>query len=150
MSTSPSPSPDAPLRHSPARACRVEDVPRWDIETDVAVIGFGISGACAAIEAKSAGAEVLIFEVAAASGGSAALSGGDIYLGGNGGTPAQKAAGFDDSTEDLFKYLMLAGGPGADAQRARMAIPRYGQPEDIAGLPEIERAKAALRSAGGT
>jgi NAD(P)-dependent dehydrogenase (short-subunit alcohol dehydrogenase family) len=27
-----------------------------------------------------------------------------------------------------------AGGPGADAQRARMAIPRYGQPEDIAGL----------------
>ncbi len=27
-----------------------------------------------------------------------------------------------------------AGGPGADAQRARMAIPRYGKPEDIAGL----------------
>ncbi len=27
-----------------------------------------------------------------------------------------------------------AGGPGADAPRARMAIPRYGQPEDIAGL----------------
>jgi len=27
-----------------------------------------------------------------------------------------------------------AGGPGADAQRARMAIPRYCQPEDIAGL----------------
>lgn len=27
-----------------------------------------------------------------------------------------------------------AAGPGADAQRARMAIPRYGQPEDIAGL----------------
>ena len=27
-----------------------------------------------------------------------------------------------------------ANGAGADAQRARMAIPRYGQPEDIAGL----------------
>lgn len=27
-----------------------------------------------------------------------------------------------------------ANGGGADAQRARMAIPRYGQPEDIAGL----------------
>ena len=106
--------------YSPSRPLRLDELERWDIETDVAVVGFGISGACAAIEAKSAGADVLIFEVAAASGGSAALSGGDIYLGGNGGTPAQKAAGFDDSTEDFYKYLMLAGGPGADEARVRL------------------------------
>ena len=106
--------------YSPSRPLRLNEVEHWDFETDVAVIGFGISGACAAIEAKTAGAEVLIFEVAAASGGSAALSGGDIYLGGNGGTPAQKAAGFDDQTEDFYKYLMLAGGPGADEARVRL------------------------------
>ncbi|CAB1367650.1 FAD-dependent oxidoreductase [Denitratisoma oestradiolicum] len=106
--------------YSPSRPLRLSDVERWDIETDVAVIGFGISGACAAIEAKNAGAQVTIFEVAAASGGSAALSGGDIYLGGNGGTPAQKAAGFEDQTEDFVKYLMMAGGPGADEARVRL------------------------------
>ena len=64
------PSPQASPHHSPARACRVEDVPRWDIETDVAVIGFGAAGSCAAIEARAAGAEVHVFEVAAAPGGS--------------------------------------------------------------------------------
>ena len=106
--------------YSPSRPLRLDQVERWDIETDVAVVGFGISGACAAIEAKTAGARVTVFEVAAASGGSAALSGGDIYLGGNGGTPAQKAAGFDDRTEDFFNYLMLAGGPGADEARVRL------------------------------
>ena len=34
-------------------------MPRWDIETDVAVIGFGAAGSCAAIEARAAGADVV-------------------------------------------------------------------------------------------
>ena len=42
--------------YSPSRPLRLDQVERWDIETDVAVVGFGISGACAAIEAKTAGA----------------------------------------------------------------------------------------------
>lgn len=105
---------------SPSRPCRVEDVVRWDIETDVAIIGFGAAGTCAAIEARQAGAAVEVFEVAAAAGGSAALSGGEVYVGGSGGTSVQKAAGFEDTTEDLFQYLMMAGGPGADAERVRL------------------------------
>lgn len=105
---------------SASRPLRLSEVARWDIETDVAVVGFGIAGACAAIEAQAAGAQVTIFEVAAAAGGSAALSGGDFYLGGNGGTPAQRAAGFEDSTEDFHTYLMMAGGPGADEARVRL------------------------------
>ncbi|MCK0508191.1 FAD-dependent oxidoreductase [Aromatoleum anaerobium] len=105
---------------SPSRPCRVEDVPHWDSETDVVIVGFGAAGSCAAIEARRAGAEVTIFEVAAAAGGSAALSGGEVYVGGSGGTSAQRAAGFEDSTEDLFKYLMMAGGPGADEARVRV------------------------------
>ena len=32
---------------SPARPCRVEDVARWDMETDVAIVGFGAAGTCA-------------------------------------------------------------------------------------------------------
>ena len=87
--------------YGPARPCRIEDVPRWDIETDVAVIGFGAAGSCAAIEARAAGADVHVFEVAAAPGGSASWSGGEVYVGGSGGTRVQREHGFEDSTEDL-------------------------------------------------
>ena len=118
MNTPPSQQTSPP--HSPARTCRVEDVPRWDIETDVAVIGFGAAGSCAAIEARAAGADVHVFEVAAAPGGSASWSGGEVYVGGSGGTRVQREHGFEDSTEDLYTYLMMAGGPGADADRVRV------------------------------
>ena len=52
MSIPAAPTPHSPPPRAPARACRVEDVPRWDIDTDVAVIGFGAAGSCAAIEAR--------------------------------------------------------------------------------------------------
>jgi succinate dehydrogenase/fumarate reductase flavoprotein subunit len=105
---------------SPSRPCPLADVPRWDLETDVVVIGFGAAGASAAIGALSAGAAVSIFEVASGSGGTSAMAGGDIYLGGGGGTPAQRANGFEDDTEDFFRYMMLAGGPDADEERTRL------------------------------
>ncbi|QEE23386.1 FAD-dependent oxidoreductase [Rhodanobacter glycinis] len=106
--------------HTPARACRIEDVPRWDIETDVAIVGFGAAGSCAAIEARGAGAHVHVFELASAGGGSAALSGGEVYVGGSGGTEVQRAVGFEDDTEDLYNYLVMSGGPAADAERVRV------------------------------
>jgi 3-oxo-5alpha-steroid 4-dehydrogenase len=108
------------ISFTPARPCRLEDVPGWDIETDVAIVGFGAAGSCAAIEARVAGAEVQVFEVASAAGGSAALSGGEVYVGGNGGTDVQRAAGFLDDTEDFYRYLLMSGGPAADAERVRL------------------------------
>jgi 3-oxo-5alpha-steroid 4-dehydrogenase len=90
------------------------DVPRWDMETDVAIIGFGATGACAAIEAANAGAQVMLFERNSGSGGASGLSGGEIYLGGSGGTDIQRAAGFSDTTEDFAAYLKMAGGPCVD------------------------------------
>jgi len=98
----------------------LREVPQWDNETDVIVVGFGAAGSCAAIEALNAGARVVVVEVSAGAGGSAALSGGEVYVGGSGGTPAQRAAGFEDSTEDLYNYLMMAGGPGVDEARVRL------------------------------
>ncbi len=106
--------------YSPAHPYRLERVERWDMETDVAIVGFGAAGTCAAIEAAQAGARVRVFEVAGAAGGSAALSGGEVYVGGSGGTPIQRAAGFEDSTEDFYRYLMLCGGPGADEVKVRL------------------------------
>lgn len=90
------------------------EVPAWDYETDVAIIGFGAAGACAAIEAAAAGSRVMLFERNSGSGGASALSGGEIYIGGNGGSDAQIAAGFEDSTADMAAYLKAAGGPCHD------------------------------------
>lgn len=98
-------------RHTPFPAAQV---PHWDEETDVAVIGFGATGACAAIEAADAGAKVMLFERNSGSGGASGLSGGEIYIGGGGGTDAQRAAGFEDSTQDFARYLKMAGGPCVD------------------------------------
>lgn len=97
--------------HKPFPASEVK---AWDYTCDVAVIGFGAAGACAAIEAADAGAKVILFERNSGSGGASGLSGGEIYIGGGGGTEVQRAAGFEDSTEDFAKYLKMAGGPCAD------------------------------------
>jgi 3-oxo-5alpha-steroid 4-dehydrogenase len=88
------------------------EIARWDAQADVVIAGFGAAGATAAIEARAAGADVIVVERAGAGGGSAANSGGVIYLGG--GTPTQKACGFEDTPEEMFKYLMAACGPSPD------------------------------------
>jgi 3-oxo-5alpha-steroid 4-dehydrogenase len=70
---------------------------------DVVVVGFGIAGGCAALEAARAGARVLLLERAAVHGGTSSLSGGHFYLGG--GTAVQQATGHEDSVEEMVKYL---------------------------------------------
>ncbi len=58
-----------------------------------------------------------MLERASAGGGSSALCGGFIYLGG--GTRVQKLNGFDDTVEDMFKYLM-AMTPNPDEEKIRL------------------------------
>ncbi|MEE2662864.1 MAG: FAD-dependent oxidoreductase [Myxococcota bacterium] len=89
------------------------EIASWDVECDLLVVGFGIAGACAAIEGAQAGMRVLVLERAGGAGGTSAMSGGLVYLGG--GTPIQKACGFEDSPEEMFKYMMAACGPDPDA-----------------------------------
>jgi 3-oxo-5alpha-steroid 4-dehydrogenase len=106
-----------------ADAHTVEAVPlasagAFDHETDVLVVGFGCAGAAAALEARAAGAEVLVLERFSGPGGSSAQSGGEIYLGG--GTRVQKACGFDDTPQDMFRYLEAALGPHADPVKLRL------------------------------
>ena len=71
---------------------------------DVVVVGFGIAGGCAALEAARAGARVLLLERAAVHGGTSSMSGGHFYLGG--GTAVQQATGHEDSPEEMYKYLV--------------------------------------------
>ena len=73
---------------------------------DVVVVGFGIAGGCAALEAARAGARVLLLERAAVHGGTSSMSGGHFYLGG--GTAVQHATGHDDSADEMYKYLVAS------------------------------------------
>src|SRR4051812_48987547 len=79
---------------------------------DVVVVGLGVAGTCATITAAEAGAEVLALERGVAPGGTSALSGGVIYLGG--GTPVQAACGYEDSAENMERFLLAACGARAD------------------------------------
>ena len=88
------------------------EIASWDAECDVLVLGMGCAGACAAIEAAHSGARTLVLERAGGPGGTSSNSGGFLYLGG--GTAIQHACGFEDSPEEMFKYMMAACGPGPD------------------------------------
>src|ERR1700756_1020358 len=97
------------------RPRRAADIAAWDLEADVVIAGYGIAGVSAAIEAARAGADVLVLERTSGWGGAAALAGGFVYLGG--GTPIQKACGFEDSVDNMRTFLCAAMGPGADVDR---------------------------------
>ncbi|MGI9577929.1 MAG: FAD-dependent oxidoreductase [Microthrixaceae bacterium] len=90
-------------------------VSTWDHAADVIVVGLGCAGACATVEAAESGADVLAVEAAPMGGGTSAMSGGIIYLGG--GTPIQQACGFEDSPEQMERFLTAACGPGVDQQK---------------------------------
>lgn len=70
---------------------------------DLLIVGLGISGACAALEARARGADVLVLERASGGGGTSALSDGVVYLGG--GTSLQRDLGIEDDPEALYNFL---------------------------------------------
>lgn len=95
-----------------------KDVRRWDATTDLLVMGSGVGGISAAIEARRGGIEVMVLEKFQVPGGSSSLSGGVCYLGG--GTALQKALGFEDSVEDMYRYMMAASGLYASEDKIRL------------------------------
>jgi succinate dehydrogenase/fumarate reductase flavoprotein subunit len=101
-----------------SRVCPEGQVPGFEAEADVIVVGLGAAGACAAIEAAGAGASVLVLERAGGGGGTTAVSDGMMYFGG--GTALQKACGFEDDVEEMVKYLMASSGPEPDEARIRI------------------------------
>ena len=96
----------------PLRPLDVTEVASFDLETDVLVTGFGAAGSCAAHAARERGVDVLAAERASGPGGAASLSEGIVYLGG--GTPVQTACGFEDSVDNMARYLLAACGPEPD------------------------------------
>jgi len=101
-----------------SRPLPLRDVSRWDAEHDVVVVGQGVAGGAAAIEAARAGADTVVLERMTRGGGATALSTGITYFGG--GTPVQRACGFDDSLEEMQAFVALAAGEQADPERVRL------------------------------
>jgi len=94
------------------------NLPHFDEEVDVLVVGLGVAGAATALSAVEAGAETLIVERAGGGGGTSAMSGGVVYLGG--GTALQKACGFEDTPEAMFAYLQASVGRAPDEEKLRL------------------------------
>lgn len=90
----------------------------WDKSTDVVVVGYGGAGAAAAWAARTAGAQVTLIERAEVAGGSSNINGGLITLGA--GTPVQKAAGFNDTADLYYQYLVAAGGSGTSTDHCKV------------------------------
>ena len=78
-----------------------------ELVADVIIVGFGAAGACAAIEAADAGADVLVID-RFSGGGASAVSGGIVYAGG--GTRQQLDAGVEDTAAAMYDYLRLEAG----------------------------------------
>ncbi|MCE7001318.1 FAD-binding protein [Kibdelosporangium philippinense] len=91
----------------------------WDDSADVVIVGFGAAGACAAIEAAGAGADVLILD-RFSGGGATAMSGGVVYAGG--GTPYQAAAGITDTPDAMLRYLKLEVGDVVSEETLRKFV----------------------------
>lgn len=107
------------MKEASTRPLSVTEVAKWDIETDVVVVGYGIAGASAALGALSVTNDVTVVERA---GGSEGTCGGILYLGG--GTPMQQAMGYEDSADNMFTFLRVALGPGVDEAKLRVYCDR--------------------------
>jgi flavocytochrome c len=72
----------------------------WDVESDIVIIGAGTAGLCAAIEARKAGAKVVVLEQAPSPNGSLSVCAGNINFA---GSPFQKAQGIEDSPDNYYE-----------------------------------------------
>lgn len=79
---------------------------KWDETYDVVVIGSGFAGLAAAIEAREAGASVLVLEKMPTHGGNSIINGGVMAVA---GSDMQDAKGIKDSPDLMLEDMMKAG-----------------------------------------
>jgi flavocytochrome c len=78
----------------------------WDEAADIVVIGSGFAGLAAAIEARNAGASVIVLEKTKTFGGNSIISDGGIAAP---GTSLQEKFGINDSADMMYKDMLNAG-----------------------------------------
>ena len=82
------------------------DASEWDDASDVVVVGYGGAGANAALQSREEGADVIVID-RFGGGGATHYSGGIIYAG---CTKYQREAGFEDTPERMYDYLVTEVG----------------------------------------
>ena len=88
---------------------------------DVVVLGSGIAGLSAALAATAAGLRALVIEKSSFLGGGTTQSYGLIWVGQN---YLQRAAGIDDSRDDVIRYMRFLGGGEIDEERMLAFVDR--------------------------
>lgn len=93
------------------------------VTVDVVIVGAGIAGMTAAIEAKAAGVDVLVLEKLDRVGGSSVTSGGIVY-----GTGSQMNKDVDGyNPEDMVKYYLARGNNNIDEDLVRFWAEHSGE-----------------------
>lgn len=100
---------------------------KWDETCDVVIVGTGFAGLSAAIEARHAGAEVLVIDKMRTHGGNSIINGGEMASVGN---RFQKAAGIQDSPELLLKDMLKAGSNLNHPELVKMCAEKSGEALD--------------------
>jgi flavocytochrome c len=78
----------------------------WDEQKDVVIIGSGVAGLSAAIEANEAGASVMVLEKMKITGGNTRISDGGVAVPNN---YLQEKQGIEDSPELFYEDMLRAG-----------------------------------------
>lgn len=78
---------------------------KWDLTSDVVVVGSGAAASAAACVAQSKGASVIMLEKSAGVGGTTYKSGGEIWIPNN---FALRASGVNDARNDCLKFMARA------------------------------------------
>jgi fumarate reductase flavoprotein subunit len=121
----------------------ISTIPELPTSVDVIVIGGGLAGHCAALEAADRGATVLLIEKQDSFGGSSILSSGSFAFA---GTAEQAEAGYSDDDAMLAADLMKASGGLAEPALIDLYVRR--QREDYLWLKQhgIDFLKITLSS----
>jgi 3-oxosteroid 1-dehydrogenase len=98
------------------------EAPRFDHETDVAVVGSGAAGAIAALYAHERGARVLVLEKGPVFGGTTAKSGGVYWIPNH---PIERARGLKEPRDVTIAAMCRASYPVLfDAAKPRFGLPQ--------------------------
>ena len=91
----------------------------WDLEADLVIVGAGLAGYCAALEAAESNARVLLLEKMRDVGGTSGMSGGLFAFA---GTDLQRERGIDDGEERLYDDLRKVGNCANDDALVRIYV----------------------------
>lgn len=117
---------------------------RWDMETDLVVVGAGACGLMAAFVAAKHGVEVLLLEKNTRIGCNTELASGSIPAA---GTRYQKAAGVEGTPEQMAEDILRKNRGQADPEIVRMLCRRSGEVIDL--LADDVRLPLALNTDAG-